>query len=130
MAGPRGSKYYNIYLQYEVWLKSREGEGWIGDKFIQLLKSIDRENSLSAAARASNVSYRKAWGDLKAAEMFLGFNLVEKQRGGRSGGLTKLTPDGQELVQAFDELHEEFDLAIHKITRRFFHQLNKMKNSE
>jgi len=48
-----------------------------------LLKSIEKHGSLISAAREMKISYRKAWGDLQKAETFLGFPLVEKQRGGR-----------------------------------------------
>lgn len=56
MAGPKGSKYYNVFLEYEVWL----------------------------------------------------------------------TADGAELVEAFSQLHKEFDEAIYRTTKKFFHDLNKL----
>ncbi len=129
MAGPRGSRYYDVFLDYEVSLKSRKNSEHLNESLILLLKSIEKHGSLISAAREMKISYRKAWGDLQKAEAFLGFPLVEKQRGGTAGGESRLTADGAELVQAFRELHHEIDGAIHKITRKFFHALNHQENA-
>lgn len=125
MAGPRGSKYYNVFLQYEVWLTNRETGGRLDDKLVALLKCIQENGSLRSAAESLSLSYRKAWGDIRKAEKFIGFALVEKVRGGKDGGLSRLTDDGTELVEAFSHLHNDFDEAIYRTTKKFFHELNK-----
>lgn len=129
MAGPQGSKYYNIFLEYEVWLTGKGTDVRTGDQLTRLLLEIDKSGSIRSAADKLGISYRKAWGDLQEAEKFLGLSLIDTQRGGRSGGMTRLTEDGHELVKAFAELHEEFDQAIYRITRKFFHQLNRVSDS-
>lgn len=125
MAGPKGSKYYNIFLDYEVWLTNRETGSCLGDHLVKLLAEIAEKGSIRSAAVELDLSYRKAWGDIRKAEQFLGFSLVEKVRGGKSGGQSKLTPDGTDLVEAIRQLHEGINLAIHTTTKKFFHQLNK-----
>jgi len=124
MAGPKGSKYYDVFLEYNVCLNSRSQPGEVGDDLIGLLKGIRETNSISAAAKRMKISYRKAWGDIKTAEQFLNIPLVEASRGGSQGGESHLSADAEELVNAFDQLHAEFDEAIYKVTKRFFHQLN------
>jgi molybdate transport system regulatory protein len=127
MAGPKGSKYYNVFLEYGVWLTHRETEGRLDDKLVGLLRGIRDNGSLRSAADSMNLSYRKAWGDIRKAEKFIGFALVDKVRGGKDGGLSRLTPDGVELLEAFNHLQKEIDEAIYRTTRKFFHELNKMQ---
>lgn len=127
MAGPKGSKYYNVFLEYGVWLTSRESEGRLDDKLVRLLSGIQKSGTLRSAADTLGLSYRKAWGDIRKAEKFIGFALVEKIRGGKDGGLSRLTADGMELVEAFHQLHKDFDEAIYRTTKKFFHDLNKLQ---
>ena len=70
----------------KLWLSSSDDEGIFGDGKWRLLRAIERESSLSAAAKALHISYRKAWGDLKKAEECLGIKFIEKHRGGDHGG--------------------------------------------
>lgn len=125
MAGPKGSKYYNVFLEYGVWLSNRENEGRLDDKLVNLLRGIQESGTIRSAADSLSLSYRKAWGDIRKAEKFIGFPLVEKIRGGKDGGLTRLTANGTELVEAFNQLHVDFDEAIYRTTKKFFHDLNK-----
>ena len=125
MAGPKGSKYFDVFLDYQIKLNSKSEKGKVDDTVIDLLIEIESLGSLKMAAEKVGLSYRKAWGDVKDAERFLGFELVEGIRGGKDGGLSRLTADGENLVLAFKELHKEFDEAIYRITRQFFHKLNQ-----
>ena len=61
---------------------------------------------------------------MEEIEKGLGFKLLERQRGGASGGKTMLTPDGEKLIEAHDELRAEFNSAIRMITKKFFNALN------
>lgn len=126
MAGPKGAKYYNIFLEYDVRLTNKVSGGSIDDDLVNLLNEIRTLGSLRSAAESLKLSYRKAWGDLRQAEEFLGFDLVETVRGGKDGGLSRLTDDGNELVEAFLHLHRDFDEAIYRTTKLFFHELNKI----
>jgi len=124
MAGSKGSKYFNVFLKYKFWLDTKNGEGVLGEGIIKLLKNIKSEGSIQAAANKCKISYRKAWGNIKNAEEILDFSIVEKHRGGKDGGQTSLTDDGEKLLNAFDELKKEFDIAIHNTAKKFFNNLN------
>ncbi|MBN1252301.1 MAG: LysR family transcriptional regulator [Bacteroidales bacterium] len=124
MAGSKGSKYYDIFLKYSLWLCTNEEKGIIDENIINLLKSIKKTGSLKSAADEIKISYRKAWGNIKDSENHLNFKLVEKQRGGKDGGHSTLTQDAETLINAFNELNAEFNTAINKITKKFFNKIN------
>jgi molybdate transport repressor ModE-like protein len=125
MAGSRGDKYYDVFLDYSVWLKTIDEKGIMGEGCIGLLIDIKESGSLKLAADKQEMSYRKAWGVIQKSEEMLGFKLVDKQRGGKNGGYSCLTADGEDLILAFDELKKEFNQSIKKITKKFFNKINK-----
>lgn len=124
MAGSKGSKYYDIFLNYSISLSKNDVE-LINDKLFELLKEINIQGSITASAEKLGISYRKAWGDIKKLEEIFGFQFVEKQRGGNKGGKSVLIKEGQSIVDAYDELKIEFDKSIRTITRKFFRKINE-----
>ncbi len=98
-----------VFLNYKVWLSSITGDGAMGDTEYRLLKHIVNSKSLKAASDDIGVSYRKAWGDLKKAEEILGYQLLEKQRGGKSGGTSIVTDKARKLIEAYEALQQTFD---------------------
>ncbi len=124
MAGSKGSKYFNVFLNYKFWLNTKTGDEILDKSMLQIFKDIEKEGSIQAAADKNNVSYRKVWGDIKKAEEILNFSIVEKKRGGKDGGATTLTTDGKNMLSAFAELEKEFNKTIYKTAKKFFHSLN------
>ncbi len=111
MKPPRSSK-NDVFLRYKLWLSAVSGEGIIGEGQYQLLRAIEEKGSLKAAAEELGMSYRKSWGDIKNAEELLGYELTEKQRGGKDGGNSLLTDKAKKLLEAYDALHKKMDTAI------------------
>ena len=105
---PKYTKYSNINLHYSIWLTTEAGENVISDERMQLLIHVQRLGSLQAASKMMQISYRKAWGDLRSTENLLGFPLIEKRRGGKHGGNSILTEEGMRLVNAYQQFREEF----------------------
>lgn len=104
--------YESVHLNYKFWLSDKEGKGIMGDGKWQILKMIEETGSLMAATEALGITYRKTWGDLKKIEETLGFNLLEKTRGGKDGGQTVLTEKGKKLVRAFTLFHQRIEKDI------------------
>jgi len=125
MAGSKGDKYFNVFLDYRLWLKTIDDKGIMGDGCFLLLNEIKNKGSLKEAAEKLEVSYRKAWGIIKKSENILGFKLVDKYRGGKDGGHSFLTTDGINLIHAYLELKNDIDVSIKKVTKKFFHQINQ-----
>ena len=63
---------------------------------MDLLQAVDQQGSISAAARALNLSYRHVWGELKRWEQELGHELIVWEKGHSA----KLTEFGSKLMWA------------------------------
>jgi len=118
---------FEIFLNYKLWLSSVTGEGIMEEDRYRLLQLIKEKGSLKAAADDMKISYRKAWGDLKKAEELLGYDLIIRQRGGKSGGQSQLTGKALKLLEAYEVLHTKMDDAVEKAYEEF---RNKTKNTE
>jgi molybdate transport system regulatory protein len=98
--------------RFKLWLSGSDVEGAFGDGKWRLLDAIEREGSISAASQSLGISYRKAWGDLKKAQIALGTALVAKQRGGKAGGQTVLTAEGRKWLKAYGRLRGRAEETI------------------
>jgi molybdate transport system regulatory protein len=107
----------------KLWLSSKDIEGVFGDGKWRLLQAIDRTGSLSAASESLQISYRKAWGDLKKAQEALNIPLVEKQRGGIRGGQTALTEQGRKLIKAYTRFHGDIEKTVEKSYEKHIRKL-------
>ena len=116
---PGESSIQNVKLNYKIWLSTLDDKGIMGDGKWQILKAIQEHGSLKAATEALGITYRRTWGDLKDIEGMLGINLLDKSRGGKDGGQTQLTPEGMQLVKAFDELHDRADAFMEELFGEF-----------
>jgi molybdate transport system regulatory protein len=93
----------SLEVRSKVWLEVG-GEPLLGEGRERLLRLIEQEGSIAAAARAMAIPYRKAWSYLENMEKKLGFALVERHKGGARGGRTTLTAEARLLLVRFDEL--------------------------
>ncbi len=84
----------------KIWLES-EGRIAFSTYRLRLLDLIAEHGSLSEAAEAMGLSYRRAWGKVRELEANLGDRLVESDVGGAGGGHSCLTPAGRALVERY-----------------------------
>lgn len=87
----------NPTLRMHLWLETPSGM-LMGLGRAELLLRIQESGSLNQAARSMGMSYRAAWGRLKASESIVGEALVKKARGHRG---FVLTPLGERLATSF-----------------------------
>lgn len=76
-------------------------EGRIGPGKIELLEQIAAQGSISAAGRAMEMSYRRAWELVEELNTLFGKPVVERQAGGRNGGGARVTDLGLALITRF-----------------------------
>lgn len=76
-------------------------EGRLGPGKVTLLEKIAASGSISAGARAMNMSYKHAWDLIEEMNLLFGKPLVSTQTGGKAGGGAQLTAMGQAVVTRF-----------------------------
>lgn len=123
---PDQQKTSEVSLNYKIWLSTLNGQGIMGDGKWKILKAIEKYGSLKAATEALGITYRRTWGDLKKIEEMLGFAVLEKTRGGKTGGHTQLTEKGRLLVEAFDQLHQKVGNTMEEAFVDFQRQLKTL----
>lgn len=83
----------------------------IGHGKIALLETIEETGSISAAGRALDMTYRRAWELVDHMNKAFGRPLVAGQTGGAGGGGAKLTDLGREVVTRYRALQAATDAA-------------------
>ncbi|HUL18646.1 MAG TPA: LysR family transcriptional regulator [Steroidobacteraceae bacterium] len=73
----------------------------IGPGKIALLEHIGESGSLSQAARALGMSYRRAWQLLNSLNACLQEPVTRAKKGGEHGGGSSLTAFGRELIRVY-----------------------------
>lgn len=70
-------------------------------RLIKLLCQVELLRSVRAACEMCGMSYSIAWNLLNAAEDRLGYPLVSRNQGGRSGSGTELTEKGKRMLNSY-----------------------------
>lgn len=91
----------------------------IGNGRLQLIETIDETGSIYKAAKHMNMSYRSAWGKIKAVEDKIGIPLFQKNTSGKHGG-TLLTPEAKKLLETYKGFMKESQSAIVQIFKKHF----------
>lgn len=93
-------------MRMHLWLESGGGV-LFGLGRLQLLREVEQRGSLKAAAESLGMSYRGAWGKIKATEELFGEKLIERAASRRSG--YHLTSFGSGIAKSFDEWFREVE---------------------
>ena len=91
--------------------------GRIGPGKILLLEQIRSHGSISAAGRAMNMSYKRAWDLVDEINRICRRTAVERQAGGKKGGGAVLTPFGLSLVARYRKIERSAESAARKELR-------------
>src|ERR1700685_3120292 len=86
----------------------------IGPGKIQLLEQIRACGSISAAGRAMNMSYKRAWDLVDEINRICRRAAVARQKGGKDGGVSNLTPFGLSLVARYRKIEHSVEGAARK----------------
>jgi molybdate transport system regulatory protein len=82
--------------------QDREGRNiQLGHGKIRLLELIGEHGSISSAARAMKMSYRRAWLLMDEVNSMFAEPVIETRPGGKGGGHARLTEFGQHLVDLY-----------------------------
>jgi len=107
-------------IKSKLWIEV-DGRPVFGRGRRLLLEAIDKYGSINQAAKEIDISYRKAWGYIKAMEERLGIKLIDRQTGGKNGGGATLTED----ARAFLKKYEAMEKGIREIVDERFNNIFK-----
>jgi molybdate transport system regulatory protein len=102
-------------------------EGRIGPGKIQLLEKIREFGSISAAGRAMDMSYKRAWDLVDEINRICRQPAVDRQTGGKNGGGAALTPFGISLVARYRKIERDAASAVRKELAALKSEIGKAK---
>lgn len=106
-------------IRSKIWIEV-DGEPVFGRGRRFLLEAIDSHGSINRAAQEIDISYRKAWGHIKAMEERLGVKLIERQVGGKNGGGAALTADARKFLRKYEALEKGIQEIVDKKFKEIF----------
>jgi molybdate transport system regulatory protein len=83
----------------------------VGPGKVALLEQIAAHGSISAGARALDMSYRRAWELIEELNGIFGQPVVEPKTGGRKGGGATLTALGLSLITRYRAMERAAETA-------------------
>jgi molybdate transport system regulatory protein len=104
-----------------------DAEGRIGPGKIQLLENIRDYGSISAAGRAMDMSYKRAWDLVDEINRICRQPAVERQTGGKNGGGAALTAFGVSLVARYRKIQRDAASAARKELAALRSEIGKPK---
>ena len=103
-----------------IMLLDSRSEKFFGEGPCRLLKAVEETGSLRAAAMSMDMAYSKAMKLMKNAEAALGFPLVTRTTGGRSGGGSRLTAEGKIWLNKYEAYRDDCIRESHRLFRAHF----------
>ena len=109
-------------VRYKFWVEHNDALVFGVGRF-RLLQDIDRLGSISKAAETNHMSYRAAWGKIRATEERWGVKLVLTTVGGSTGGGAELTDEARGLLERYEGFAAEAESAVEGKFEKFFADL-------
>ena len=100
-------------IKYKIWIEEN-GKVIFGKGRDEILKSIEEQHSLNAAAKELGMSYRAAWGRLKASEERMEKKLVETSREEKSLHLTDMA---RAFIERFEKMEKDVENVLESAER-------------
>jgi molybdate transport system regulatory protein len=102
-------------IKYKIWIEEK-GKVIFGRGRDNILKAVEKQHSLNAAAKELGMSYRAAWGRLKASEERMDKKLVNS--GIREKSL-QITPQARAIIERFEKLEQDVENLLHTADQDF-----------
>ena len=104
----------------KVFLADDYGIKFFGEGPYQLLKGVEKYGSLRSSAVNMHMAYTKALKIIKQAEDNLGYQLIIRVTGGKSGGGSQVTPEGKKLILKYEQYSQQCRKAVGEIYKEIF----------
>ena len=106
------------------------GEPAMGPGKAALIGQIEKTGSISAAARAMGMSYRRAWKLVDALNESFKERVVLTAVGGKRGGGAQVTVFGWRLVRLYHKMEDKASVAIAADLGKFVAHQRKLAKRE
>lgn len=98
-------------LRTRCWIDI-DGKKFFGPGRAQLLLMIEKNGSLSKAAKEMGMSYRKAWTMVEDMNQRGQKPYVELHKGGTKGGGAELTTTGKKVLSTFQKMNDKINETL------------------
>ena len=105
-----------LKMKSRQWLVDEHDRIIMGDGRLEILENIERTGSINQTAKVMKMSYKAAWGKIKATEAYLDARIVLTDRG-RGAWLTE---EGKDLLKKFKTLRRRCREAEDRIFAGIF----------
>ncbi len=100
-----------------LWINKSE-HNFLGQGRMELLMHIQKDGSITKAAKSMKMSYKAAWDAVDAMNNLSEFPLVTSSKGGKGGGGTHLSEYAKELINTYKILQEEHQQFLDNLSKR------------
>ena len=107
-----------IYPRVKVQLV--RSEPFFGPGMATLLKQIQALGSVREACEKTGMSYSKGWSLIRTAERELGCTIVDRSPGGIGGGAARVSEQGLNLLNRYEQFEKEIALIAQEKYREIF----------
>jgi molybdate transport system substrate-binding protein len=108
MAKAHWAKDWSVGIRVRI---ERNGSVILSERAAELLAEIGRYRSITKAAKAAGMSYRKAWTVVQEINRAAGDRLIQAAVGGVKGGGAKLTERGKFAQEVYDDVRRTMQEA-------------------
>lgn len=107
-------------LNYNAKIKIVFNNSAFGPGVAKIMSLVKETNKLSEAYRVMELSPSKGWKIIKRAEKELGFPLFVTVVGGKGGGKSELTAEGEDLLFRYESFVNELNIEAEKLFHKYF----------
>lgn len=97
----------NLKPNGRIWIDTEDG-AFIGKGRMELLEKIKQTGSLRKASIEMKMSYQQAWKLVTQMNEKATEPIVLLKKGGVGGGVTQITPFGENIISTFKEFNSAF----------------------
>ncbi len=110
-----------LQINGRIWLEATPNDRFMGIGRLELLQHIQQTGSINKAAKAMDMSYKRAWDLVHSMNTLADTPLVSTQTGGSTGGGAIVTAEGEKYLTYYRGLQERFQQFMAEESGRLPH---------
>ena len=113
---PREKKDFHLRVKLQI----NTDEPVLGPGVAELLELVEETGSMKEACGRMGMSYSKGWSLIRTAERELGCTIVERSPGGIGGGAARVSEQGLNLLNRYEQFEKEIARIAQEKYREIF----------